>query len=261
MIVITGPGRSGTSFLAGIYHELGFSPGGAWVEANRGGWESPDITERNQFLLRELGITAYGPPGRYKQLSEFLGDRLARTIKNRSTDEQRQRWRHAVDKLPFRNAAALSLIPFEHSRAVVEATGPSLRKVAAEYAVAKDPLFSWTLPIWLAAGADVSHVVISTRNIDEALASHDASSHWQFRSASDAKNSLLYSLGATIWSCLDHGVPFSFVRYPDFLDDVRGLYDALVFPSDVSFETFEATFRAVYRPTLVNAYKRGRDAR
>lgn len=256
MIVITGPGRSGTSFLAEIYNELGFSPGGTWDEANRGGWESPAITDQNQALLRELGVTAYGPPGMYKSLSDILGNRLAATIKNRSTEEQRQRLRRRLDRLPLRKAATLSVIPFGRTPGISDSAGPALRRLAAEYEIAKDPLFSWTLPVWLGAGADISHVIISTRNVDEALASHDASSHWHFRSASDAKNSLLYSLGVTTWSCLDHGVPFTNLRYPDFLEDVRALYDALVFPREVSFDQFEKAFGNVYRPTLVNAYRR-----
>lgn len=258
MIVVTGPGRSGTSFLAEVYHELGFSPGGKWEEANRGGWEDPAITNCNQSLLRELGVTAYGPPGNYKELSEFLGNRLATSIKRRLAADRRQRLRRAADRLPIRRASNLSLIPFQRVDDVIASAGPSLRELADAYQVTKDPLFSWTLPIWLGAGANVSHVIIATRNVDEALASHEASEHWHFRSGSDAKNSLLYSLGATVWSCLDRGVPFTLVRYPDFLDEPAELYRALVFPGDVTYEDFERAFHQVYRPSLVNAYRRKR---
>jgi hypothetical protein len=259
LIVITGPGRSGTSFLAGIYKELGFSPGGTWDEANRGGWESPEITHCNQALLRRLGVTAYGPPERYRELSDFVGARLAGAIKGRLTEERRQKVRRAAERLPFRAAAKPTLIPFDLADEIIADEGAELRRLAAAYSVAKDPLFSWTLPIWLATGADVSHVIISTRDVDDALASHDVSEHWQFKSSSDAKNSLLYSLGVTIWSCLDRGVPFTLVRYPDFLDDVRALHGDLVFPDDVSYDKFDEAFRRVYRPALVNAYRRDQD--
>ncbi len=257
--MITGPGRSGTSFLAGIFKELGFSPGGSWDEANRGGWESPEITHRNQALLRRLGVTAYGPPERYRELSDFVGGRVAQAIKDRLPQERRQKLRRVAERLPFQAAAKPTLIPFDLADEIIGDERADLRRLAATYSVAKDPLFSWTLPIWLGAGADVSHVIISTRNVDDALASHDASEHWQFKSSSDAKNSLLYSLGVTIWSCLDRGVPFTFVRYPDFLDDVRGLHDSLVFPDEVTYDQFEAAFSRVYRPALVNAYRRDQD--
>ena len=47
------------------------------------------------------------------------------------------------------------------------------------------------------------------------------------------------------------------VRYPDFLKDTRALHESLVFPRLVTAEQFEQAFRTVYRPGLVNAYRRG----
>ena len=62
MIVITGPGRSGTSLIGEIYERLGFNPGGSWSDDNNAGREAPEVVEENKLLLRLLGITAYGPP-------------------------------------------------------------------------------------------------------------------------------------------------------------------------------------------------------
>ena len=37
MIVITGPGRGGTSLIASLYRELGFDQGGEWFDDTNAG--------------------------------------------------------------------------------------------------------------------------------------------------------------------------------------------------------------------------------
>ena len=54
MIVITGPGRSGTSFLADLYRKLKFDPGGGWDKNIRAGLEAADVVEINQQIAKDL---------------------------------------------------------------------------------------------------------------------------------------------------------------------------------------------------------------
>ena len=63
MIVITGPGRSGTSFLAQLYRELGFDPGGEWVPEIEGGFEPPEVVDVNERILAAVGVSPMGAPG------------------------------------------------------------------------------------------------------------------------------------------------------------------------------------------------------
>jgi len=63
VIVITGPGRSGTSFIANLYQNLGFDPGGGWEDHKRAGLEERDIVKMNTKLCEELGAPV-GPPPR-----------------------------------------------------------------------------------------------------------------------------------------------------------------------------------------------------
>src|SRR5271155_2443635 len=57
MIVITGPGRSGTSLLARLYGELGFDPGGRWEPAVHAGFEDREVVTVNLELARAMGVS------------------------------------------------------------------------------------------------------------------------------------------------------------------------------------------------------------
>lgn len=50
MFIITGFDRTGTSLIAAIFHELGYSQG-QWDEKIRGGYEGTPVTEMNKLLL------------------------------------------------------------------------------------------------------------------------------------------------------------------------------------------------------------------
>ena len=46
MVIVTGPGRRSTSFVASVYRELGFDPLGEWrVDANSG-FEAPEVLKQ-----------------------------------------------------------------------------------------------------------------------------------------------------------------------------------------------------------------------
>ena len=148
----------------------------------------------------------------------------------------------------------MSLFPFSRLGEVASERRDALRSIVAARRVAKDPLFSWTLPVWVKAGVDVEYVTISTRTIDEAYGSHSAAAHMHFKSANDGKNSLIYGLGLTIATCLDAAIPFGMVRFPDMLSDPVELYRGLRFPDAVSFERFCEVFEEVVDRNLVHQY-------
>jgi hypothetical protein len=61
MLLITGPGRSGTSVLALFCQAMGYEPGGAWHESVDAGLEYPRVVQINDALnraLRETGDAA-----------------------------------------------------------------------------------------------------------------------------------------------------------------------------------------------------------
>ncbi len=51
MIVITGSGRSGTSFAAECFQKAGFSVGGDWSARRRAGWENKVVVGINDKLM------------------------------------------------------------------------------------------------------------------------------------------------------------------------------------------------------------------
>jgi hypothetical protein len=62
MIIITGPGRAGTTFLAMLYRELGFDPGGRWNPLFNAGMEAREFRQLNSQLNETLGTV--GEPRR-----------------------------------------------------------------------------------------------------------------------------------------------------------------------------------------------------
>jgi hypothetical protein len=57
MLIITGPGRSGTSLLALFCKELGFDPGGTWHDPVDAGLEYPPVVRINNAFLDDIAAT------------------------------------------------------------------------------------------------------------------------------------------------------------------------------------------------------------
>lgn len=57
MIIITGPGRSGTSVLAQFCLKMGYDPGGSWHDRVDAGLEHPRVAVINDALNREAKLT------------------------------------------------------------------------------------------------------------------------------------------------------------------------------------------------------------
>lgn len=233
MIVITGPGRSGTSFLAGLAQDLGFEPGGAWSDDVSAGFEAPDVVRLNDTLIEELGLTLMG-----ERVGAGTGVRRAsrRYVPAAIRRALRERAGSAV------STDRPSWLRWDQFDAVVERHGPALRELGAAHPLVKDPRFSWTLGAWAAAGVSIEHVLVTVRSVDAMVESRQRAGHLRFRGSEGAKNGFIYALGLCIAALHDHRIPHDIVRFPDFLDDPRGLHERMRFPAPVEYERFEDAF-------------------
>lgn len=134
MIVITGPGRSGTSFLAHLYKQLGFDPGGVWSAEVRAGFEDPDVVELNDEIVRRLRITMAEPPRPKRPESlRRLGRRLPPQVRRDAGAVFDRVW-------PKRKGPTSPL--WDRLPSVLDDYGEDLRRIARSKSVVKDPRFS-----------------------------------------------------------------------------------------------------------------------
>jgi len=220
MIVITGPGRSGTSALAEVYKQLGFDPGGAWVERTRAGLEDPRFFSLNNRLAAQLGMTMLK---RFPRRAPAADD----------------------DEVTFEPA------DWNRLDGVVAHNRDAMLEAARSTEVVKDPRFSYLLPVWIAAGASIDHVVITNRDMDAMVASRLAAGQTEM-SASQVRNSLTYALDVVSTAVEEHDIPHTWLRFPDFLGDPAVLYDVLPFPAQVERDRFTEVAMAVFDPGLVH---------
>ena len=137
MIVITGPGRSGTSLIAQLYRELGFDPGGDWIPEYNAGYEHHDIVQANGYIIRDLQITV-------------LADRLASETVRRAINDpgdpphDKFKWwlsnslEQFAERWLGRRAQPLELVPWERFAEVVEARRAVLVELSRRFQVKKD---------------------------------------------------------------------------------------------------------------------------
>ncbi|MEX2395071.1 MAG: hypothetical protein WD826_11395 [Actinomycetota bacterium] len=215
MIVISGPGRSGTSFLAALYRELGFDPGGGWRDDIRAGLEAADVVEINSMLCAEINAPV-GPPPRPP-----LGQ---------------QQW-HRVGELADKH-------------------GKQLRALAKGRDVAKDPRFAWTLRIWLEAGAEINHVVMTMRKVEDVIGSAEYAGMRKHPASTEGLNGsrsvVIYRMGSLLATVGDYDVPHTVLWFPRYLADAEALYRQLVFPKHVDRDTFIEVFERTVNPDFVH---------
>ena len=245
MIIITGPGRSGTSVIAQIYKDLGFDPGGEWVAKIHGGLEPREIVEVNEELLEALGLTPMGAPGGTRRRIRHAGKALI-PAGLRPGLRSRLQW------LPWMGNAQPGMLRWERFDAVAETFAPRLRELAERHPVAKDPRWFWTLPLWVAAGVPIEHVLVSIRNLEAVVQSRGRMGSLRFRTAGGAKNSITYGLGLTMLAIHEHQLSHAVVRFPEFLDKPKELYGSVRFPRPVLEADFCAVVERLRRPDLVH---------
>jgi hypothetical protein len=238
VIVITGVGRSGTSFLARLYRELGFDPGGRWLPAVNAGYEDDEVVAANEHVAHDLGLRFLGGP---RPLPIEVPGR--RWFASRSPKDRTE----APDQ--FDTIAPERLEP------AVERHRQRLCAVAATHVVVKAPRFCWTMPVWLRAGAAIDHVVLSTRTMEAVIASRRSAGHLRYRTEAAATNELLYALGLCIASVAEHDVPHSIVHFPHVLDCPEALAEQLPFPEPVATDRIVDAVRSVGRRDLVHDWR------
>jgi hypothetical protein len=245
MIVVTGVGRSGTSMIAALYEELGFDTGGLWVESINAGLEDARVVEANETIMAELNL--FGAKRR------IVPPAWKRTVKRHVSADRIERARSIVargPRLPAR--AAPRLLDWDRVDEVVEKHGSKLRALSADRPVVKDPRFRYTLEVWLRAEADISHVLVSLRELEAAMKSKAAAGFERDDAGPELRNWLVYGLGLCMNAVLTHRVPYDLVRFPDFLDQPEMLFEAMTFPRPVERPRFMAAFERVARPDMVH---------
>jgi hypothetical protein len=248
MLIITGPGRSGTSVIAQMYKELGFDPGGEWFEDVRAGLEDPEIVRLNEDILRALGAgrraRSAPPPLVSKTARGVIRFAMSATV--------------AQDVLAHRRGfhgmkrGVLSPIHWDRVDAAVSVFGTRVRELASARSVVKDPRFSWTLGVWLLSGADIEHVLVCVRDPCSMARSRVEAGHIPSRWERAARDAFVYALGACLEAISARNVPYDMVRFPDFLDQPAALYRALRFPTPVGEDTFYECFQRVVRRDFVH---------
>ena len=148
VIVITGPGRSGTTFLAMLYRELGFDPGGRWNPLVNAGMEANQFSEINNKLAAALGTAGAPRQGTrslrsLKRVSAFSAGHFPAPVHARVDS--------VLGALRYHRNAA-DLLDWTKLDAVVDRYGETMRELSASTQVVKGPHFCWTLQAWLGAG-------------------------------------------------------------------------------------------------------------
>lgn len=248
MIIITGPGRSGTSVVAKLYLELGFDPGGRWNETINAGLEDDAVVRMNKRLASDLALGVLGPPKEASLPPKPIADLWKRVVPG-SVHERVRDFGYRLSGLPNRRSRSTR---WDRLSEVVEKHRAALQEIARTHRVVKDPRFSWTLAVWAAAGAEIEHVVVCVRSLDAMVRSRTAAGHGRGRTSDSARDSFAYGLGLCMSVIYEYDLPHRVIRFPDFLQQPDDLYEALRFPKPVSRERFLEVFGRAVRWDLVH---------
>lgn len=248
MIVITGPGRSGTSFLARLYRELGFDPGGRWEPFHNAGFEHPKVVSLNNDIAREIGVGIRERRGNV--VFEGLGT-VVRASEGRVPRKIRRPFVRTVDVMRYTRSTP-DLLDFESVDQVATKYGDQMRAVAKELQVVKDPRFSFTLRVWLAAGVPVEAVVLNIRPLDAMADSRVRAMMFSARARAWARHNYAYGTGLLLTAVIEHRLPLTILRYPDFMENPEELHSRLPFPEPCSVAGFTRAFETIYDPALVH---------
>lgn len=248
MIIITGPGRSGTSFVAELYRELGFDPGGGWNKWINAGLEASDVVRVNISILSDLGFGTLGPPTEGVQPRY----RISRLWKRIAPAQLQKNLLSIWYRLPLTPGRRPGFVRWDCVDDLAAKYRSTLHEIAGSHEVVKDPRFCWTLGVWAAAGVEIEHVLLCTRSLDAMVQSRVTARHYQGRSDASIKDSIAYGLGICITVLYDYRLPHRFIRFPDFLEDPDELYAAFKFPRAVTRDDFLKVVAKLARSDLVH---------
>lgn len=237
MIVVTGPGRSGTSLVAQLYRELGFDPGGRWHADVRAGLEAREIVDLNRRIERYVGMGPFDGGKRRRPLGTVLR-RAVRDVRRGRTPRLR---RPRVDAPPA----------WSRVEPAVSRYGAQARELARSHPVVKDPRFCHTLRVWAAADAEIEHVLVCVRAVDAMSRSRTQAGHAGRASEDVVRNALVYRLGLCLTTLHEFAIEHRVVTFPGFAHRPETLFDAMRFPRAVPADRFAAAFERVVRPELI----------
>lgn len=241
MIIITGPGRSGTSVIARLYQELGFNPGGTWNTKVNAGLESPDVAAINDAIKKDLGIetllgTGAGLRYRFPKLYSF--GKLIRSLLPEKIERMGRSMLMGARK-------DVELVQWEEMNEVIEKYKLTLQDISSSHQVVKDPQFCWTLIVWAAVGVQIEQVLVCVRALDSMVHSRFSAGQLKTQSISKAKNSLVYGMGLCMAALHSYALPHEVLQFPGFLKHPRNLYNKMIFPAPVKYERFSRVFDRV----------------
>lgn len=247
MIVITGPGRCGTSFLASLYRSLGFDPKGRrWNAEANAGFEWGQCIKTNLEVAQALGPVPEPEPGPRSRIFRPLA-----SLSGRLPDGSGKRVNMVLDALRYRRNT-LDLVNWSELDDVVAHYGDRMRQLSSEVDVVKDPRFCWTLQAWLASGASISAVVLAVRPLGAMVESRVKAGMLSPKGREWAMNNFAFGTGLAMSAVIEHRVPLTVLRFPDFMDDPRDLYERLPLPEERSWESFQDAFHQVHDDSLVH---------
>jgi hypothetical protein len=161
-----------------------------------------------------------------------------------------------VDSVLMKTAGRqIHLLQWDRIEAVVARHGSAIRELASNREVVKDPRFCQTLWVWAAAGADISHTIVSIRSVEATAKRLTDSEHLRTWNEQQARNHVAYRLGLLLSALYHHRLSHTFVRFPDFVSEPEGLFDALQFPRPVERDTFLEVFNAIRDPDVAHIWK------
>jgi hypothetical protein len=196
----------------------------------------------------DLGVTTPGPP------PFGLVRGVARLPTRWLEVDTRTALQHWYVRLPWKRMRRVHPVRWDRVEKVAARHGAALRGYAATHRLAKDPLFTWTLPVWIAARAPIDHVVVCVRDLDAMVSSRSASGLSFFYSTSAMRSAFVYGIGLALTSLWDHGLSHTVLRFPDFLDEPSTLAAALA-PTGVSAEAVCAALARLADRSLVSDHR------
>ena len=221
MIVVSGPGRSGTSVLMQMYAQLGLlDPDLGWYKAIRAGLEDQEVVDLNAAVLDYVGGSLAGTRKRrwwqwIKPIRRIVRGLLLRFVPPAHIAADR-----VARRLSEREVRNIEFPRHSRFAAAAGKFGEQMREIAERQVLVKDPQFSLTLPVWLMAGAQITDVVLCSRKMDDLVASRINSGLIGGFGPDDARVMMTFALGSAVSAAWDRPeVRTVFLRYPDFIDD------------------------------------------
>jgi hypothetical protein len=215
LIVITGPGRSGTSFLADLYRKLKFDPGGGWDKNIRAGLEDAETVELNTQICRDLAAPVGPPP------KPALGQ---------------QRW-HLVPELAEKYGPAMHALAAKREVTKDPRFVWTLRVWLEAKAAIDHVVLTFRRVDDVIGSAQYAGMGQPKENVEQ---------------VDQSRSVIIYRMGSVTTAVGEYKQPHSLLWFPDYLSDPDHLYDNLVFPRPVDRERFMKVFKKTVNPEHVH---------